>query len=107
MTVSTTISSTIVKPAGLLMSTLQSPLPVWNAVQAAEIALRMHVEHVVAATRRVGRARVAAQRPRLVGQRIARDAAQEVDARALGVALVDRALDQRREARRIAGLVDR
>src|SRR3954471_5200638 len=107
MTVRTTISSTIVKPARLLMSPLPSPLPVWNPVQAAEIAFRMHVVHVFAAARRVGRARVAAQRPRFVGQRIGRDTPQEVDARALRIALVDRALDERRKARRIAGLVDR
>src|SRR5687768_4223056 len=104
MTVSTTMSSTSVKPERFFMA---SPFPVAHAVQSGAVALRIDVVHVVSLLRRIGRARVGAQAPLLPGHRIGRDTAQEVQPGALRVALVYRAFDQFLERRRVAGLAKR
>src|SRR6185436_1013326 len=98
MTVSTTISSTRVKPRVFI-----SPILVGHAVQSAVGAARIDVEHVVALLRGAGRALVAAQAPFGFAHRIARHAAQEIDG--LAGLLVGHALGEDGKGRRIARLV--
>src|SRR5262245_32669182 len=101
MTVMTTISSTSVKPSLFFIS----PLPVRNTVDAGIRAARIDVEYVLAGLRAVGRARIAAQAPVLVRDRVARDAAQEIDLGVLRAGLVAHALHQHGERRGVSGFV--
>src|SRR5215213_1785098 len=102
MMVSTTISSTRVKPRDVFMS----PVLVGHAVQAARAAARENVVDVVARGRPVGGARVAAHAPFLAGQRIARHAAQEIDLLVLGALRILHAFGQHLERWRKAAALD-
>src|SRR5262245_204561 len=99
MTVSTTISSTSVKPYFFFIS----PLPVRQLVQAYSIAPRIDVVNILARLGVRSGAGKAAQAPFPAGERILRHAPQEKDPGFLRAGLVLHALDQRREVRRIAG----
>src|SRR6185503_62206 len=90
----TTSSSIRVKPSRFTIRRVFSPFLVGPAVDAGRGGQRVHVEHVVALARLFGRAGVAALAPglgggeRVRGERVARDAAQEVDAVLLRALLV-------------------
>src|SRR5688500_597377 len=99
MTVSTTISSTSVNPNLFFIS----PFLVGHFVQAERIAARIDVVHVLARLRILGGARVAAQPPLLLADRVFRDAAQEVELAFHRHVLALHALDEHFERRRIAG----
>src|SRR5262245_15955752 len=99
MTVSTTISSTSVKPGSFFIS----PLPVRQPVEPDPVAARIHVVDVLPRLGIRGGAGEAAQAPFPAAERILWNAPQEVEPRFLRAGLVLHALDQRREARRIAG----
>ena len=100
----TTSSSISVNPRFTL------PITIWDSVDARSRRQRSHVEHVVSRLWISRRARITAQPPgrnrRRRGirkERIARHAAQKVDARPVGIARVFDAADQHVERRRIAG----
>src|SRR5258708_27734897 len=83
------------------------PLPVWSPVQSGVPAAVVNVEHVLAGLRLGSGARVAAKSRVFAAERVAGHAAQEVDLRAVGLALVGHAFGEHGERRRIAGGVRR
>src|SRR5262245_58286253 len=109
---STARSSISVKPRrGVTLSA--SPFTIRTSIDAVPGCERIDVEHVLARPRLLGRAGVAAFAPgvgrgelRVGVERVARHAAQEVDALAARVPLVFDAFDQVLEAPRIARLAD-
>src|SRR5690242_17473797 len=114
----TTRSSTSVKPLARCLfsdgapkaALVALPLTIAHAIKARPGALRIHVVNIVARFRLVGRARIAAlapgiRRTRTVsrGERITRNAAQEIDFGFLGVFGVVHAFRQHLERSWVTG----